>query len=149
MHGLFRHGGITSDANTWPKCPVCRVKQPRGGFVCPRCSGSEKVSFSYQIQLMVHLRDFHNIQTPAVLPCEICSERFSNSDDLLQHILVEEHPCSSEHLTCTCEVMFQFDTEENLSKHQSVHHATLPSQNIGGVDNRLVNIAQPLATNEF
>ena len=147
MYGLDRQELIASNESTWPKCPVCGLKQPRGGFTCPKCPPSvEKVSFSYQIQLMVHLADFHNSQLPAVLPCEICNDRFNSSDDLLQHILIEEHACSSEHLTCSCDVMFMFDTEEHLQTHQRTH--AVLSENVE-MNSGIVTIQHPVQPGGF
>ena len=110
------------DQKTWPLCPKCRLKQPRGGFRCPHCQLEKNMTFCYNIQLMVHLRDTHNIEVPAFIPCEICGNRFNDTDEVLQHILIDAHECESEHLTCYCEVMYQFDTEEHLEKHQMSAH---------------------------
>ena len=110
------------EQRNWPKCPQCGLKQPRGGFRCPYCPITKNVSFSYNIQLMVHLKDMHDIKTPPIIPCEICGKTYRDTTDLLQHILIEDHECSSEHLTCNCEVLYLFDTEEHLEKHQIEVH---------------------------
>ena len=115
------------DQNFWPKCPLCGLKQPRGGFRCPYCPEQENISFCYNIQLMVHLRDIHKIRVPQSIPCEMCPEVFDDTDSLLEHILIDEHSCTSEHLTCFCQVCFQFDTEDNLKRHQASHQ---PSPNV-------------------
>jgi hypothetical protein len=75
-------------------------------------------AFSYEAQLYVHMRDVHKRNIPTVIPCEMCGRGFNNTDLLLEHILMDEHSCMSEHLTCACGVATLFQTEEHLEAHQ-------------------------------
>ena len=107
----------------WPKCALCGLCVPSKGFTCEKCP--KDVSFTYEAQLYVHMRDVHKVQIPRIIICELCDASFSNTDDLLEHILIEKHSCFSEHLPCpksTGNCLTLFESQDDLDEHIRSKH---------------------------
>ena len=106
----------------WLECKECGLKTPDGGYICSVCNEG---IYTYRIQLNVHLRDMHGYRVPsAEMHCEICRERFSNSEEILLHVFSVAHVCASEHLKCKqdpdCDILVFSDAE--LASHAKRYH---------------------------
>ena len=113
----------------WPKCSLCGLCVPSKGFTCEKCPSD--VSFTYEAQLYVHMRDVHKVAIPRIIICELCDASFSNTDDLLEHILIEKHSCFSEHLPCpisTGNCLTLFETQDDLDDHINSRHGKSQAQ---------------------
>ena len=116
-------------------------------FECTACKASVSIAekqFLNKHELSAHLELKHNVTLSAAQQCSMCSEKFLQAADLLQHVK-QVHHCCEMHFGCfkkDCQHVFG-DLEKLVEHQKQQHNMKLAKEHDAGGSND--NVEQPEA----